>query len=119
MAAAESPSELKAARLNETSGARLILGSVIATIALAIAFATVSAKLTGSPIVIPRPSDALFYLVASSALVSAAMVAFTRSILYSALSLLGTLLSVGALYVFLYADFVAVTQLLVYVGGVL
>lgn len=64
-------------------------------------------------------SDALFYLFAAGAIVSAALVAFTRNILYSALALLATLLSVAALYVFLHADFLAVTQLLLYVGGVL
>jgi NAD(P)H-quinone oxidoreductase subunit 6 len=66
-----------------------------------------------------RPSDLLFYVLSGVAMVSAAGVAFTRNILYSALALLGTLLSTGALYIYLNADYVAVTQLLVYVGGVL
>ncbi|HEY6105000.1 MAG TPA: NADH-quinone oxidoreductase subunit J, partial [Anaeromyxobacteraceae bacterium] len=43
----------------------------------------------------------------------------SRNILYSALGLLASLLGAGSLYVFLSADFVAVTQLLVYIGGVL
>src|SRR6476659_7286560 len=97
----------------------MIVGSVVATFALAVAFALGSARLSNQPIAMPTLSTVVFYLVASSALVSAAMVALTRSILYSALSLLGTLLSVGALYIFLSADFVAITQLMVYVGGVL
>jgi NADH-quinone oxidoreductase subunit J len=46
-------------------------------------------------------------------------VAFSRNIIYSAFSLLGTLLGVGAMFVYLSADFLAVTQLLIYVGGVL
>ncbi len=46
-------------------------------------------------------------------------VALSRNILYSALGLLMALLGAGSLYVFLAADFVAVTQLLVYIGGVL
>ncbi len=45
--------------------------------------------------------------------------AFSRNIFYSALGLLGPLLGAGGLYVLLSADFVAVTQLLVYIGGVL
>jgi NADH-quinone oxidoreductase subunit J len=49
----------------------------------------------------------------------AALVAFVRNILYSALGLLAALLGAGSLYVLLSADFVAITQLLVYVGGVL
>ncbi|MFL5318262.1 MAG: NADH-quinone oxidoreductase subunit J [Myxococcaceae bacterium] len=106
--------------MSEPSGTpRFIVGSVVATFALAVVFALGSAKVMHEPIAIPTISTAVFYLIASSAIVSAAMVALTRSILYSALSLLGTLLSVGALYVFLSADFVAITQLMVYVGGVL
>lgn len=43
----------------------------------------------------------------------------TRNLLYAALSLLLILLSLAAIYVLLFADFVAITQLMVYVGGVL
>lgn len=43
----------------------------------------------------------------------------TRNLLYAAFALLLTLLGVAALYVLLFADFIAVTQLMVYVGGVL
>lgn len=66
-----------------------------------------------------KPSDLIFYALAALAMVSAAGVAFSRSIIYSALSLLGALLGTGALYVFLSADYVAVSQLLIYIGGVL
>ena len=44
---------------------------------------------------------------------------FTRNVLYSAFGLLVTLLAVAAIFVLLFADFVAITQLMVYVGGVL
>jgi NADH-quinone oxidoreductase subunit J len=47
------------------------------------------------------------------------MVAFSRNIIYSAFSLLGTFAGVAGLYVFLGADFVAGVQLLIYVGGIL
>lgn len=43
----------------------------------------------------------------------------TRNLLYAGFSLLVTLLSLAGIYVLLFADFVAVTQLMVYVGGVL
>jgi NADH-quinone oxidoreductase subunit J len=66
-----------------------------------------------------KPSDLLFYALAALSMVSGAGVAFSRSIIYSALSLLGTLLGIGALFVFLSADYVAISQLLIYIGGVL
>ncbi len=68
---------------------------------------------------IARPSDIIFLVLAAIAMVSAGGVAFSRNIIYSALALLGTLLSTGALYIYLRAEYVAITQLLIYVGGVL
>ena len=64
-------------------------------------------------------STAIFYLVAAITVGSAAMVAFSRNIIHSAFSLLGTFAGVAGLYVFLGADFVAGVQVLVYVGGIL
>jgi NADH-quinone oxidoreductase subunit J len=64
-------------------------------------------------------STAVFYLIAFITVYSAAMVAFSRNIIYSAFSLLGTFMGVAGLYVFLGADFVAAIQLLIYVGGIL
>jgi len=63
--------------------------------------------------------DLLFWLVAVVTMVSAAGVAFSPNIVYSAFSLMGTFMGVAALYVFLAADFVAVVQVLIYVGGIL
>ena len=63
--------------------------------------------------------DVVFYLVAAVTLISAAGVAFSSNIVYSAFSLLGTFMGVAGLYVFLAADFVAVIQVLIYVGGIL
>ena len=62
---------------------------------------------------------ALFYLIAGITVVSALGVAFSRNVVYSAFALMGTLLGAAGLYAFLGADFVAVVQLLVYVGGIL
>lgn len=64
-------------------------------------------------------STAVFYLIALITVVSAAMVAFSRNIIYSAFSLLGAFMGVAGLYVFLGADFVAAVQVLIYVGGIL
>jgi NAD(P)H-quinone oxidoreductase subunit 6 len=61
----------------------------------------------------------VFYGFAALAVVAAALVAFSRNILHAALGLLATLVAVAALYMWLGADFLGVTQLLVYVGGVL
>ncbi|WP_347156434.1 NADH-quinone oxidoreductase subunit J family protein [Pontibacter chitinilyticus] len=61
----------------------------------------------------------LFYFFAALAIISGAYMVLTRNLLYAGFSLLLTLLSVAGIYVLLYADFVAVTQLMVYVGGVL
>jgi NADH-quinone oxidoreductase subunit J len=64
-------------------------------------------------------ATAVFYLIALITVVSAGMVAFSRNIIYSAFSLLGTFMGVAGLYVFLGADFVAAAQVLIYVGGIL
>jgi len=61
----------------------------------------------------------IFYLIAAITVGSAAMVAFSRNIIYSAFSLLGTFAGVAAIYVFLGADFVVAVQVLIYVGGIL
>lgn len=61
----------------------------------------------------------IFYLLALLTVGSAFIVAFSRNIVYSAFSLLGTFMGVAGLYLLLAADFVAVIQVLVYVGGIL
>lgn len=61
----------------------------------------------------------IFYVIAAVVIGSAAMVAFSRNIIYSAFSLLGTFAGVAGLYVLLGADFVAGVQLLIYVGGIM
>ena len=64
-------------------------------------------------------STAVFYLVVAITIGSAMIVAFSRNIIYSAFSLLGTFAGVAGIYIFLGADFVAAVQLLIYVGGIL
>ena len=50
---------------------------------------------------------------------SAIVVVFNNKVIYSAFALLFTLFGVAALYLFLAADFLAASQLLIYVGGIL
>ncbi len=64
-------------------------------------------------------SAAAFYLLAGLAIMGAGGVAFSKNIVYSALSLMVAFFGVAGLYVLLGADFVAGVQVLVYVGGVL
>ena len=63
--------------------------------------------------------DIIFYFFAFVTLVSAGIVVFSRNIIYSAFSLLFTFFGVAGIYVLLNADFIAVAQLLIYVGGIL
>jgi NADH-quinone oxidoreductase subunit J len=63
--------------------------------------------------------DIVFYVFAAITIVSAFVVVFTKNIMYAAFSLLFTFIGVAALYVLLHADFLAVTQILIYVGGIL
>ena len=51
--------------------------------------------------------------------IGAAAVAFSRNVLHCAYGLLFALLSVCAMYAMLGADFLAATQVIVYVGGIL
>jgi NADH-quinone oxidoreductase subunit J len=63
--------------------------------------------------------DIIFYVFAFITVVSSFIVVFSRNIVYSAFSLLFTFFGVAGLYVLLNADFLAVTQILIYVGGIL
>ncbi len=63
--------------------------------------------------------EIIFVLFALLTVGSALYIAISRNIVYAVFSLLLTLGSVAALYVFLGADFLAGIQLLVYVGGIL
>jgi NADH-quinone oxidoreductase subunit J len=62
---------------------------------------------------------AVFWLFAIVTVGSAAVVVLSRKLIYSAFALLFTFFGVAGLYVLLGADFLAATQLLVYVGGIL
>ena len=63
--------------------------------------------------------DIIFYLFALVTIGSALIVVASKNIVYSAFSLMFTLFGVSGLYVLLGADFLAVVQIMVYVGGIL
>src|SRR5262245_10981344 len=62
---------------------------------------------------------AVFYLFAAITVLSGAVVVLALSLIYIAFALLFTFFGVAGLYLLLGADFLAATQLLVYVGGIL
>jgi NADH-quinone oxidoreductase subunit J len=61
----------------------------------------------------------IFYVFGAITVLSAGVVVLARSLIYSAFALLFTFFGVAGLYVMLGADFLAATQLLIYVGGIL
>ena len=63
--------------------------------------------------------EIIFYFFAVVTVGSAMVVVFSKNIVYSAFALLFTFFGVAGIYVLLNADFLAITQLLVYVGGIL
>jgi len=65
------------------------------------------------------PGDIIFYAAAALTVCAAVLVAVLPNIIYSAVALLFAFAGVAGLYVFLSADFLAATQVLVYVGGIL
>jgi NADH:ubiquinone oxidoreductase subunit 6 (subunit J) len=63
--------------------------------------------------------EILFFFFMALAGGSAVAIIFSKNVFKSALFLLAALLSVAALYVLSFAEFLAVTQILVYAGGIL
>ena len=63
-------------------------------------------------------AEALFWFISIFTIVSAFFVVLNNQLLYSAIALLFTLFGIAGLYIFLWADFIAGVQLLVYIGGI-
>lgn len=63
--------------------------------------------------------DSIFYIFAFIVILSSIVVVTARNIVYSAFALLFTFFSVAGIYVLLSADFIAVVQVIIYVGGIL
>jgi NADH:ubiquinone oxidoreductase subunit 6 (subunit J) len=61
----------------------------------------------------------LFYVMGFTALSSALVVAASKNLVRSVFMFFVTLFALAGLYVFALADFIAVTQIVIYVGGVL
>lgn len=60
-----------------------------------------------------------FWFIIALTISSAGMVVLSNQLIYSAMALLSTLFGVAGIYVFLWADFIAGVQVLVYIGGIL
>jgi NADH-quinone oxidoreductase subunit J len=61
----------------------------------------------------------IFFVFGAATIGGALYLLFTKNVLYAAFSLLFTLLGISGLYVFAGADFLAVSQIMIYVGGIL
>ncbi|MCH8328592.1 MAG: NADH-quinone oxidoreductase subunit J, partial [Candidatus Marinimicrobia bacterium] len=64
-------------------------------------------------------ADFGFTLIAAMVIATAFWVVTTSKLIHAAVALMGTLFGVAGLYVYLYADFLAATQVIIYVGGIL
>lgn len=66
-----------------------------------------------------NPGQVTLYIFVFTAILSVFVMIFTRTIFYAALALIVCLISIAGIYALLYAEFVAITQLIIYAGGVL
>ena len=64
-------------------------------------------------------AEITFWFIAGLTIISAVIVVYSKKLLNSAIALLFTLFGVAGLYVFLWADFLAAVQVVVYIGGIL
>ncbi len=64
-------------------------------------------------------ADLGFWMIVLLTIGSAATVVLNRKLVYSAIALLFTFFGIAGLYVFLWADFLAGVQVIIYVGGIL
>jgi len=63
--------------------------------------------------------EIIFFILATVTVLSAWLVVSLKNIIHAAFALLITFFGVGGLFVYLSADFLAATQILIYVGGVM
>lgn len=61
----------------------------------------------------------MFYLFIALAALSSLGILFIRNVFYAALLLLVCLVAIAGLYILAFAEFLAVTQILIYAGGIL
>ena len=62
---------------------------------------------------------AAFYIFSAMTIASSLFILFSRNLIYAAFALFITFLGIAALFVLAGADFLAVSQIMVYVGGIL
>ena len=60
-----------------------------------------------------------YYLFCGLIVMSAGAMLFLRNVLHAALALMGVLLGVAGMFVFAGAEFLAMTQLMIYAGGII
>lgn len=63
--------------------------------------------------------EIIFIVIAITTVLSGWLVVSLKNIIHSAFSLLVTFFGVSGLFVYLHADFLAATQVLIYIGGVM
>lgn len=61
----------------------------------------------------------VFFGLSGLIIAASGLIAFSKNLVYSAFALLGTFVGVAGLFVLLGADFIAIIQLVVYIGGVM
>lgn len=61
----------------------------------------------------------VFWFFVALTVISALSVVLNKNLIYAAISLLLTFLGVAAMYIFLWADFMAGTQVMIYIGGIM
>ncbi|MCH8010761.1 MAG: NADH-quinone oxidoreductase subunit J [Candidatus Marinimicrobia bacterium] len=64
-------------------------------------------------------ADIIFWMVVALTVGSAFLVVLSQNLIYSAIALLFSFMGVAGLYIFMMADFIAATQIVIYVGGIL
>ena len=64
-------------------------------------------------------TEIVFWFIVTLTIFSAFFVVQSTNLLYSAYALLFTFIGIAGLYIFLWADFMAVMQIIIYVGGIL
>jgi NADH:ubiquinone oxidoreductase subunit 6 (subunit J) len=64
-------------------------------------------------------AEIIFYFFALLTVASAINILITKNVLHAAFSLLATFIGIAAIFVFAGADFLAMTQIMIYVGGIL
>ncbi len=64
-------------------------------------------------------ADVIFWVIAGITVLSAFIVVLNKNLIHSAVALLFTFFGVAGLYAFLWADFMAAAQVMIYIGGIL